>query len=345
MTRLWLVRLGKFGEQEARALDSGDLVTGWEVDDLTDATSREAIGRIVEGAYPERKSGTLKNWAVQLNQLRNDVQKGDLTVTPLKTSREIAVGRVTGPYKHVDGRHPTLQVEWLRRDVPRDALRQDLLYSLGASQTICEISRNNAVDRVEEVVAKGRDPGDGTSAQAVTAPGNEADGLAEPVIDLAALARDQIERKVASTFTGHGFTRLVAAILEARGYETHVSSPGPDAGYDIVAGRGALGFDAPRLVVQVKSGTIEVDHPTLQSLNGCIHDAGADHGLIVSWAGFKSTVRRETNKQYFRVRFWGRDEVIDAMLGVYDDLPEDIRAALPMRRTWTLVPEDEGEGA
>jgi restriction system protein len=79
-----------------------------------------------------------------------------------------------------------------------------------------------------------------------------------------------------------------------------------------------------------KSGNIAVDHPTLQSLNGCIHDANADHGLIVSWSGFKPNVRKETNKQYFRVRFWGHDELIDALLSVYDRLPEDIRAALSL---------------
>ena len=120
----------------------------------------------------------------------------------------------------------------------------------------------------------------------------------------------------------------------------HVSPPGPDAGYDIVAGRGALGFDRPRLVVQVKSGSIVVDHPMLQSLNGCVQAAGAEHGLIVSWSGFKPTVTKETNKQYFRIRFWDRDKLLDALLSVYDDLPEDIRAALPLQRIWALVPED-----
>ncbi len=344
MTKLWLVRLGKFGEQEAHALDTGELITGWEVGDLTEATNRDAIREIIELAYPERKSGTLRSWAVQLNQLRNDVREGDLTVTPLKSSREIAIGQVSGPYKHVDGKHPTLQVTWLRRDVPRDSLNQDLLYSLGASQTICEITRNNAVSRVQAIVNTRCDPGEGTTVQSTVTPGDESSEAIEPIIDLAQHARDQIERKIASTFTGHGFTRLVAAILEAQGYVVHVSPPGPDAGYDIVAGRGVLAFDTPRLVVQVKSGTIVVDHPTLQSLNGCIHDAGADHGLIVSWAGFKATVRKETNKQYFRIRFWGRDELVSAMFRVYDELPEDIRAALPLKRIWTLVPEDEEDG-
>jgi hypothetical protein len=33
---------------------------------------------------------------------------------------------------------------------------------------------------------------------------------------------------------------------------------------------------------------------------------------------------------------------MDNLFAVYDSLPETIRAELPMRRTWTLVP-DEGE--
>ncbi len=75
-----------------------------------------------------------------------------------------------------------------------------------------------------------------------------------------------------------------------------------------------------------------------------MQDAQADQGLLVSWSGFKPTVRKRTNELFFRVRFWGRDEIIDALLSVYDRLPEEIRAELPLRRTWTLVPEDDEGG-
>ncbi len=34
MKRLWLVRLGRHGEQEAHALDKGELVLGFDVGDL-----------------------------------------------------------------------------------------------------------------------------------------------------------------------------------------------------------------------------------------------------------------------------------------------------------------------
>jgi restriction system protein len=92
-------------------------------------------------------------------------------------------------------------------------------------------------------------------------------------------------------------------------------------------------------VVQVKSGG-GADQPTLQSLLGCVQDTHADHGLFVSWSGFTSNVRQRVNELYFRVRLWGREEIISALFATYDKLPEDIRAELPLRRIWTLVPDE-----
>jgi restriction system protein len=123
-----------------------------------------------------------------------------------------------------------------------------------------------------------------------------------------------------------------------------VSPPGPDQGIDIVAGRGGLGFEAPRLVVQVKSGNIIADQPTLQALIGAVQDTHADQGLLVCWGGFKKPVQQRRNELYFRIRLWGKDEILNALFEVYDRLPEAFRAELPLRRTWMLVPEHEEGG-
>lgn len=345
MTRLWLVRLGKFGEREPHALSSGELITGWENLDLSNATTREAVLAVLQGAYPDEKPGTLQNWSAQLNQFRNVMDVGDLVVTPMKTTGQVAIGRVKGSYHQAEGGRPSRWVDWLRPDVPRDAIKQDLLYSMGASQTVCEISRNDALMRLEQTAAKGIDPGPAlsspTSPKAAAGPETVE---ADQVIDLAYLARNQIERHISAHFAGHAFTQLIAAILRAQGYQTRVSPPGADRGIDILAGQGALGLSGPRLVVQVKSGDIVTDQPTLQSLIGCIADTQADHGLLVSWSGFTAPVRQRANELYFRVRMWGRDEIINALLAVYDELPEVIRADLPLRRVWALVPEDDVAG-
>jgi restriction system protein len=66
--------------------------------------------------------------------------------------------------------------------------------------------------------------------------------------------------------------------LKAQGYIVNVSPPGPDKSVDIVAGRGGLGFEPPRLVVQVKSGNFTADQQTLQALIGAVQDTSADQG-------------------------------------------------------------------
>ncbi len=345
MKRLWLVRLGKNGEYEADALDKSLLSIGFNMTaNLSTAKDRDAILAVVKTTFPDAKPGRQANFAAQVNQFVNTMAVGDIVVSPLKTLSKIGICEITGPYQQLENGHPARPVKWLTTDVPRDAFKQDLLFSFGAIMTVCEVRRNDALNRVLAVAKVGKDPGDGAAPDMPKKIAPDEPSTVDEIdqaINLEQIARDQIERRISSVFTGHDLTTLIAAILTAQGYETNVSPPGPDAGIDIVAGRGPLGFEQPRLVVQVKSGDINVDHPTLQSLIGCVQDTHADHGLLVSWSGFKPTVRKRTNELFFRVRLWGREEIISALLSVYDKLPEEIRAELPLRRTWTLVPEDE----
>lgn len=340
--RSWLIRLGKFGEMEAHALQTGELVTGWQLGGLNGATSKEAILPIVTVAYPDRKPGTLSNWAVQLNQLINAISPGDLLVLPLKTTGQLAIGEVVGDWFQSPEGSPARKVKWLRTDLPRQAMKQDLLFSLGATQTVAEISRNEAPKRFLAAAQSGHDPGPGASGAAFPKSVSQEVGVEESHVDLAETARDQIEQYISSHYAGHGFTQLIAAILRAQGYQARVSPPGADKGVDIVAGQGALGFDGPKLVVQVKSGDVVVDQPTLQGLIGCVADTHAEHALLVSWSGFTNAVRQRVNELYFRVRLWDRQDILSALFSVYEKLPEEIRAELPLRRIWTIVPEEAG---
>jgi restriction system protein len=261
--RSWLVRLGKYGEMEPKALETGELVTGWRLGSLKGATNKDAILPVVAQAQPDQKPGTLTNWAVQLNQFINVMKTGDLEIVPMKTTGQLAIGKVASEWFQTPEGNPSRKVEWLRNDLPRQAVKQDLLYSLGATQTVCEISRNEATRRFMTAASKGVDPGPvGVSSTKAATAQSESVEAADAPLDLALSARDQIESYISAHFTGHAFTRLVAEILRAQGYQVHVSPPGADKGVDIVAGQGALGFDGPRLVVQVKSGDIVIDQPT-----------------------------------------------------------------------------------
>ena len=345
MRRLWLVRLGRNGEFERLAIDKGILRIGFGIErDVSNLKDRVGLLRLMESIFPDAKPAKQRNFASQVNQFVNLAAGGDLVVSPMKTTSTIAIGRFSGPYTPGPKGEVTRPVEWLLVDIKRDAFKQDLLYSFGAIMTVCEISRNDALNRVEQVLKTGIDPGDGLTPKGTGVPPEKPvpeDGN-DYLVNLDQIARDQIEKRIASVFTGHDFTQLVAAILRAQGYRTRVSPPGADQGVDIVAGSGPLGLESPRIVVQVKSGNVTVDQPTLQGLIGSVQDTQADHGLVVSWNGYTSAVRRRVNELFFRVRLWGREELVDNLLATYGDLPEDITAELPLRRIWTLVPDDHG---
>jgi restriction system protein len=161
-------------------------------------------------------------------------------------------------------------------------------------------------------------------------------------IDIAETARDEIRTYITQRFKGHGLTRLVAAVLQTQGYMVSIAPEGADKGVDIIAGKGPLGFEAPRLAVQVKSGDSPADSATVQQLRGAMAATKADHGLFVSWAGYKGSLGwQSTVNQHFDLRLWTDADLIEALQSCYDLLPADIQAELPLQRVWALVPSDE----
>jgi restriction system protein len=65
--------------------------------------------------------------------------------------------------------------------------------------------------------------------------------------------------------------------------------------------------------------------------------------LLVSWGGFKSSVDREIASQFFRVRLWDQDALVNKLLDSYSQLDEDLRAEIPLKRIWTVATQEDGE--
>jgi restriction system protein len=95
--------------------------------------------------------------------------------------------------------------------------------------------------------------------------------------------------------------------------------------------------------VQVKSQVSPVDTPTLNQLIGTMQNVNAEQGLLVSWGGFKSSVDKMAPSQFFRVRLWDQDDLIDQLLEQYDRISPDLRAELPLKRVWTVAAEEESD--
>jgi len=342
---LWMVRAGQHGEHEKRFLDEKRIYLTWDglSHDLSKIDSRQQLRSLLEDVYPKAPKGRITNNAGQIWAFAKGMEPGDWIVLPSKHKPAIHIAEVTSPYTFVpDAEDPFFHyrtVRWIAEDIPRSNFDQDLLYSFGAFMTVCQISRNDAEQRVKAMSKTNWKP---TATSVVSSDQDEADAESEAGFnDLAQAARDQIAKLIIARFKGHGLERLVDAVLRAQGYATHLSPEGPDKGIDILAAPGPMGFAEPRICVQVKSGDSPLDRPTLDQLIGVMQNVQATNGLLVSWGGFKSSVDRETATQFFRVRLWDQDDLIDQVLTHYDKLDEEIQLELPLRRIWVVSQPSE----
>ena len=347
VSRAWLIRAGKSGERDDFVLDN-DLAGGGfsDIPDVTSASTRDDVKEMIQFARPGDSKNRVANRAGQLWALRSRVSEGDLVVLPLKSTSQIALGVVTGGYSYRSDPDPArrhvVSVNWKQTDIPRTAVKQDLLYSLGAFMTVCEITRNDGARRLQELLRTGSDPGASSDdAQATEEAGDVSDATdaLQSGFDVELYGRDRIRTFVTEEFDGHELASLVAEVLKAEGFKTREAPPGPDGGIDIFAGRGPLGLDSPRVIVQVKSSPSPVDVKVVRELNGVLSTQDADQALLVAWGGVNKNARQELRSQFFRVQVWNADDLLDAVLRNYDKLSDGMRADLPLKRVWTLIEE------
>ena len=329
---LWLVRAGRHGEQEQGALEHSVVTIGWnEFSDLFNIKTRDELAELYARINPAAKKMQTANVVGQIWRFVREIQKDDLVALPLKTQSAIAIGKVVGDYEYkelTNNIKHIRRVKWLKT-IPRSAFDQDILYSLGAFMTVCQISRNNAGNRVKELLRKealdvGKEP-----------------EVIEEIIDIEEYARDQIVKFIGRKFKGHTLARVVEAILYAQGYATEKSSPGPDGGVDILAAAGPLGFDAPRICVQVKSSSSQIDVKVLRELQGVMSKVRADQGLLISWGGFTNKAIKEARDAFFSIRLWDAGDLIEAIFKHYERFNDELKAELPLKRMWGLVIEED----
>jgi restriction system protein len=334
---LWLVRAGRYGEQEVRALEKGLVSVGWkDLPDLSGVKTRDELVKLFEKTYPNRTRKSVANQVGQIWAFVRRIERGDLVVLPLKAQSAIAVARVEGGYEYRndlgEDMHHVRRAKWLRTDIPRAALDQDLLLSFGAFMTVCQVTRNKAEERVETLLKQGSRGMEGGTL--------EKGSDLEPM-DIEQIARDQIVDYINRKFKGHDLARLVEAVLQAEGYVTTRSEPGPDGGVDILAGSGPMGFEPPRVCVQVKSASSTADVTVFRSLQGTVQQFKAEQGLLISWGGFNRKVVEEARRSFFSIRMWDSGDLLEAILKSYDRFPDALKAELPLKRTWTLVLKEE----
>lgn len=328
-----MVRGGRYGEKEDFAINEGYVVIGWdELPALTTVKDKEDLRHFFNQVYPNITKNGLNNELGQVWRFLHEIKIGDFVAMPLKKQASIIIGKVTGEYIFREVR-PDIKhmrkVEWIKT-IPRSEFDQDLLFSLGAFMTVCQIQRNDAENRIKAML----------KGEKIKQPEARKEEEIESLVDVEGIAEDEITKFIIAKFKGHGLARLVEAVLKVEGYTTRTSPPGPDGGVDILASRGSFGFEQPRICIQVKSGSSPIGVNVYRELRGVISRTKADQGLLVSWSGFTPEVEREAKDDFFIVRLWDSGNLLNSIFEHYDKFNEELKAELPLKPIWTLVREE-----
>ena len=352
MTTFWTIRAGRVGERTEWALSNGLIGGGWlDIPDLSPyKEDKDALRALVTEVYGGSVN-RVGNYTGQLWSMIHRIQVGDYMVLPIRATSQVAIGQVTRGYWYEasepdESKRHRLGVKWIRTDISKTLIKQDLLYQLGSALTVFEIGNDDATYRLEQLLNGNPDPGargaltSATQRTSIPSAADDIDEAAEP-LNLEEVAQDEIAKRLQEDFKGHELSDLVTALLEAEGFTCRNSPPGADGGVDVLAGMGPLGMDSPKLVVQVKSQNSAVSDTVLQQLNGAIHRYQADQALLVTFGGVTAPARTYLEAQYFNIRVWTLDDILRSIYTHYSVLPNELKARLPLKQIWVPITSAE----
>ena len=253
---IWVIRGGKFGEYENRFIHESKVYLtrdGFKTD-LNKIAEQPDLRTVLDDFYPTLPSSKLASWSDQIWSFAHDIQQKDWIIVPSKLSPVLHVAEITGQYNYEknnsDPYYHSRDIKWIEKDIPRGYFPTDILYQLGGFK---DVFNADGVEKVFHTMADNewaQTKDDETSYEQMN----------ELIALLQEISRDQIAQLIRTKFKGHRLAKLVKALMEAKGYTTHMgSSDEAGSDLDILAARGGMGFDDDaRICIQVKADDIPV---------------------------------------------------------------------------------------
>ena len=328
---LWVVHIGHNDHIALRARDEGFIAIGWvEMGDMSSLKTRDEFKEAFKRAFPDATPGQLRT-SGQPYRFVNEMKIGDPVVYPIQSTREIAIGKITGEYEYkIDDdelrpQYPNYRkVEWIKI-VPRTAFTQAALYSFGAFSTVS--TSDDYLEEVQNILEhKPKDVIEDIENE-------EQIDEAEDEEDLFDTAILQTEDYLLKQWirTAQEFEHVVAAVLEAIGYTTKVTKASRDHGIDIIAHPDPLGLKSPYVKVQVKSGTSSISGPTVSQLKGSLQTG--EQGMFVSLGNFTKDALSIARNTSYLVLIDGQ-EFVRLFLDYYDKLDARWQSRFPLKRVY-----------
>ena len=316
-------------DKESIFLDNNVIAIGWrEMGDLSRiAPNRDAYKKAFSEIFPNASKNSAANQVGQLYRCVCEAKIGDYVVFPSKLNRSINIGQIEGAYFHNPSESRFVQqrkVKWIRTAISRTNFSQGALHAIGSAMTFFQIS-----DYADEFLAARL----GKENKVI----DHDPTITHTAETIETESRDYILKQLQKKYKGYPFEEVVEDLLRAMGYaNTSVSPHGGDHGKDIIVYKDEL---PPRIVVQVKSQDDPIPERMLQQLNGCLE--GGDYGVFVALSPFTDNALKFISKTP-RIKAIDGEEFLDLFLRYYDQLDDDIREAIPLKKVYIPVaPREE----
>jgi len=326
---MWMIRAGRGGMLFDDFKENGIVKIGLpRIGDLSNFRSRSAITEELDSKFPEWSKGKRGIWAGQLYRFAHKIEVGDDSLTYDPSRRVYLLGTVESDYIHdtsqPEGWTCVRRINW-RGEIDRDNLSVSTKNSLGAISSLFRIP----TDAASEILSAKEG---GVKKEEVEADAESEEDILFRDIETRALEfiQDRINR-----LDWEEMQQLVAGLLRAMGYKTLVSPDGPDRGKDIVASPDGFGFEAPRIVVEVKHRKESMGSQQIRSFLGGRHQD--DKGLYVSTGGFTKDAHYEAERANIPVKLMNLPELVNALLENYEKLDIETQRLIPLKKTYLPV--------
>lgn len=328
----WMVRAGERGFRFEDFKEKSVVCIGWkEVGNLAGLASRETMKKKLAAVFPDWTPYELGGSAGQLYRFAHEIKDGETVITYDTASRVYLVGQVKGGYEYtpglVDGQPNIRRVAWVG-EISRDALSVPSRNSLGSTLTVFSVP----TEVVKEMIASL-----GEGGKKTTQPADEVfinDQVDDLFKDQQMKSLEFIKDRVIA-LKWDEMQELVAGLLRAMGYKTRISPSGSDRGKDIVASPDGLGFEDPRIVVEVKHRSAAMGSQEIRSFLGGRH--ANDKGLYVSTGGFSKEARYEAERAAIPLTLMDLDDLVKTLLEHYEKMDVDMQRLIPLRKIYWPV--------
>jgi restriction system protein len=293
---------------------------------VADIADKEKLKNLYRSFRPHAKESQANAAIGQLYRVAHVIKNGDWILTPNKDKRTVLFGRVVGGYEYLPdvigaGLRHARKVEWVG-EFSRDSMSNGLRNSIGGLLTVLNMDKhaNELLLLMGQQQKKTTDHAQDDETDVTPPFYEETKSKSEELI------ADQISR-----IDPYQFQELVAGLLEAMGYRTRVSDRGMDHGVDILAHPDALGFETPRIKVQVKHRQSTAGGADIRNLVGTLGEG--EKGLFVSTGGFTTEAKSEARKTS-RITILDAEEFVKLLIEHYENLDSDYKSIIPLRKLW-----------